>query len=104
MDFVAGVIDQVPNISVITQIEALSWLNPDKAREAIVAEFVGDANILPLSPAVVAQCVKIRRGRKIRTPDAVIAATAIVHDLVLITGDGGFKNIEGLQVIDPHGL
>lgn len=104
MDFVAEVIDQTPNISVITEIEALSWLSPDKGKEAIVAEFIRDANVLPLSPAVVAQCVKIRRGRKIKTPDAIVAATAIAHGLVLITGDGDFKNIQGLQVIDPRDL
>ena len=46
MDFVADVIDQRPNISVITEIEALSWHNPDKSKEAIVRAFIEDANIL----------------------------------------------------------
>ena len=40
MDFIADVIDQIPNISVITEIEALSWVNPDKSKEAIVKEFI----------------------------------------------------------------
>lgn len=30
MEFVGKVIDQTPNISFITQIEALSWISPDK--------------------------------------------------------------------------
>ncbi|MES2648411.1 MAG: hypothetical protein V4717_16150 [Bacteroidota bacterium] len=33
MAFVAEIIDQTPTISVITQIEALSWVNPDRSRE-----------------------------------------------------------------------
>ncbi len=104
MIFVANAIDQMPNISVITEIEALSWLSPDKKKEAIVKAFIEDANILPLSPDVVAQCVKIRRSRKVKTPDAIIAATAIVHSLTLITSDNDFNNIEGLKVVDPYSL
>jgi predicted nucleic acid-binding protein len=104
MDFMAGVLDQTPTISVITEIEALSWVNPDKSKEQIVEAFVQDATVLALTPAVVAQCVSIRRSRKIKTPDAIIAATAIVHNLTLVTSDSDFDNIQGLKVIDPSGL
>ena len=104
MDFIADVIDQIPNISVITEIEARSWISPDKSKEAIVQAFIQDANILGLTPDVISQCVKIRRSKKIKTRDAIIAATAIVQGLTLITSDGDFKNIPGLLVIDPHSL
>ena len=36
MDFIAEVLDQTPTISVITEIEALSWINPDKSKEQSV--------------------------------------------------------------------
>lgn len=104
MDFMAEVLDQTPTISVITEIEALSWINPDKSKEQIVKAFVQDATVLALTPAVVAQCVSIRRSRKIKTPDAIMAATAIVYNLTLITSDSDFNNIQGLDVIDPHSL
>jgi predicted nucleic acid-binding protein len=103
-EFVSNVIDQTPIISVITEIEALSWVNPDKNKEQILKSFVQDATILELSSSVVAQCVTIRRSRKIKTPDAIIAATAIVYNLTLITSDSDFFNIPNLQVIDPHSL
>lgn len=101
MDFMAEVLDQTPAISVITEIEALSWVNPDKSKELIVKAFVKDVTVLALAPTVVAQCVAIRRSRKIKTPDAIIAATAIAHNLTLITSDNGFKDIQGLKSIDP---
>jgi predicted nucleic acid-binding protein len=101
MFFIGEVIDQIPNISVITVIEALSWRNQDKQKEVIVKEFIEDANVLELSHEVVSQCVKIRRNKKIKTPDAIIAATAIVHKLTLITSDTDFKNIENLHLINP---
>ncbi len=96
MFFMAQVIDQTPTISVITQIEALSW-----HKEQIVKSFIHDATVLALTPAVVNQCVNIRRTRKIKIPDAIIAATAIANNLRLITSDSDFNNIHGLQVIDP---
>jgi hypothetical protein len=104
MGFMAEVLDQIPTISVITEIEALSWINPDKSKEQIVKAFIQDATVLALTPDVVAQCVSIRRSRKIKTPDAIMAATAIVHNLTLITSDSDFNNIAGLNVIDPFNL
>ena len=64
LSFIANVIDQVPNISVITQIEALSWVDVDKRKEAIVEEFIKDANVISLTQEVVRKCVSIRRNRK----------------------------------------
>jgi len=101
MSFISDVMDKIPNISVITEIEALSWIAPDKVYETIIKEFIKDANILPLTKKVVAECVQIRRSRKIKTPDAIIAATAIVYNLTLITNDNDFKNIKHLQTINP---
>ena len=104
MNFIAEIIDKTPNISVITEIEALSWINPDKTKEQIVREFIRDSNVLGLSPSIVNQCVKIRRSRKIKTPDAIIAATAITHNLILLTVDDDFNKIAGLKVINPNSL
>jgi hypothetical protein len=40
MEFVAEIIDNTPIISVITQIEAMSWVNSDKSKENFLKEFV----------------------------------------------------------------
>jgi predicted nucleic acid-binding protein len=104
MGFVSDVIDLTPNISVITVIEALSWRSPEKRYEAIIKEFVDNSNILGLSQKEVARCVQIRRSKKIKTPDAIIAATAIVNGLTLITSDADFANIPDLALINPNSL
>jgi len=101
MSFISDVIDKIPNISVITEIEALSWIAPDKLYETIINEFIKNANILPLTKNVVTECVQIRRNKKIKTPDAIIAATAIVNGLTLITNDSDFINIRHLQTMNP---
>jgi hypothetical protein len=40
MDFMAEIIDKKPIISVVTEIEALSWISSDKNKEAIVQSFI----------------------------------------------------------------
>jgi predicted nucleic acid-binding protein len=104
MNFVSDVIDLTPNISVITVIEALSWHSPEKRHEAIIKDFVDNSNILGLPQKVVARCVQIRRNKKIKTPDAIIAATAIENGLTLITSDNDFANIPELALINPNNL
>jgi predicted nucleic acid-binding protein len=104
MNFIAAIIDETPTLSVITEIEALSWINHVKNKEQIVTSFINDANVLPLTNDVVARCISIRRAKKIKIPDAIIAATAITHNLTLITSDTDFNKIPELKIIDPKSL
>jgi hypothetical protein len=48
------VVDSIPQLSVITQIELLSWRNGFETR---VGEFVNDSIILALTPEVVGVCI-----------------------------------------------
>jgi predicted nucleic acid-binding protein len=102
MDFMNTVIDAVPNISIITQIELLCW-NTDAATEQNVKDFVADSTVLNISHEVIIQCVNLRKSKKIKTPDAIIAATALVYNFTIITNnEKDFSNISGLNAINPH--
>ncbi len=104
IDFLDSVIDAVPNLSVISQIELLCW-NTDKATTEKVKNFIADSVILDISPDVVAHCVALRKGKKIKTPDAIIAASALANGFVLITNnEKDFANIKGLKIVNPHKL
>ena len=94
--------DAVPNISIITQIELLCW-STDETTTQNVKNFITDSVVLNISPDVIAQCVGIRKGKKIKTPDAIIAATALAYGYTLITNnEKGFANIKGLNIVNPH--
>ena len=59
--------------------------------------------VLDISPDVIAQCVALRKGKKIKTPDAIIAATALAYGFTLITNnEKDFANISGLKMVNPH--
>ncbi len=102
MEFIGEIIDNTPNISIITKIESLAWVTSDKNKERIIADFVEYSNIFELTPPIVNLCIKIKRNRKIKTPDAIIAATAICNNLTLITSDKDFTNISDLKVLNPN--
>ena len=101
MAFMDQVIDAIPHISVITQIELLCWkTNP--TLYSYVQEFTDDSVILSITPKVVAHCVQIRRQKRTKTPDAIIAATALANDLAVITHNvKDFDGIHSLVVVDP---
>lgn len=96
-----SVMDAMPNLSVITQIELLCW-KTDSAKEQQVKDFITESSILDITPDVIMHCVDIRRKKKIKTPDAIIAATALSYDYTFITNnEKDFSNIKGLKIVNP---
>ena len=102
MEFMNPIVDRVPNVSVISKIEVLGFQAPELHYQ-LLSDFMNDAIVLDLTSSVVEVCIDIRKKNKTKLPDAIIAATALVYDLVLITRNiSDFKNIQGLKVINPH--
>ena len=90
-------------ISAVTKIEVLGWLNATKEQLSPLYTFTEIAIILPINDTVINKTIGIRQHKKIALGDAIIAATALVNGLVLITRNtSDFKSIEGLEVIDPY--
>jgi predicted nucleic acid-binding protein len=97
-----AVIDAIPKLSVISQIELLCW-NTDKVTEQNVKEFISDSVVLDITPDVIRHCVALRKNKKIKTPDAIIAATALAHKLAIITNnEKDFAGIKGLNLVNPY--
>ena len=95
---------QFPTFSVITQIELLCW-DTDIVTEQNVRNFIADSVILDINPDVINHCVALRKNKKIKTPDAIIAATALAYNFTLVTGnEKDFANIKGLKLLNPHRL
>jgi predicted nucleic acid-binding protein len=95
-------IDAIPNISIITQIELLCW-DTDKMTTQSVKDFIDDSVVMDISANVIAHCVALRKGKRIKTPDAIIAATALAYGCTLITAnEKDFANIKGLKLINPY--
>ncbi len=63
---------------------------------------MNDAKVFDLTNNIVDASIEIRKNNKTKLPDAIIAATALVNDLCLITRNiSDFKNIDGLELLNP---
>lgn len=77
------------NISIITKIEFLGWSQfavdaqlHDKAKA-----FISNATVFGLTDEIAAKTISLRQQFKTKTPDAIIAATALVHELEIATNN-----------------
>ena len=58
--------------------------------------------VIELEQPVKLKTAEIRKAHKLKLPDAIIAATALVYDLTLLSRNvADFKNIVGLKMINP---
>lgn len=104
-EFIANTINTHFIISVVVEIEALTYHDtPNKM--PLIEEFINMATILQLDSIITKKAIEIRRKhRKLKLGDAIIGATAIIHNLILITNNvKDFANIKDLKIIDLHSL
>ncbi len=102
MQFLHLIIEQVPNISVINKIEVLRFDSPNKETYLTLVEFVNECLILNLNDSVINLTISICKANRIKLPDAIIAATAITFDLILLTRNiTDFKTINNLKTLNP---
>lgn len=105
MQLLNTTVDDNPIVSIITKIETLGFNFKSMEEQTIVEMFINGSTVIDLSDDIVSKTIEIRKTKKIKLPDAIIAAAALVYDLVLISRNtSDFTNIDGLKVIDPHSL
>lgn len=105
MQLLNTIVDDAPMISIITKMETLGYNFTSNDEQTTLETFINGSTILDLNNDIVNKTIDIKKGKKIKLPDAIIAATAIVYDLVLVSRNiSDFKNISGINVIDPHDL
>jgi predicted nucleic acid-binding protein len=80
-------------ISVITEIEALAKPGMTAEEEVEAKEFLSDCSIVDISPEIKLEAIRIRRGKKLRLPDAIIAATAVCLKAPILSNDSDIINL-----------
>ena len=103
LDFVEENLDEMGSfLSIISKIELLGWQTPNAKAIKKVEQFVNDSEVIMLTNEIAEKAIELKRNQKIKLPDAVIAATAIVNDFTLISrNDDDFRKILGLKYLNP---
>lgn len=87
--------------SIISKIELLGF-NQTPAEEQQARLFLSGLQELELTSDIAEETIQLRKNYKIKLPDAAIAASALIHQLTLITRNtSDFLRIAGLDIINP---
>ena len=99
-----GYFDNNFSLSIISKIEVLGFNDSSDELKQLV-DFIDLANIIYVDDVIANKTIELRKIYKIKLPDALIAATALVYNFMLISRNiSDFKKIDGLNFIDPYTL
>jgi len=94
--------DHAPAVSAVSYVEVLGYHQTNDQEQQYFKEFFRLARVLPLSQAVLGQAVALRQQRRMSLGDALVAGTALVHGLTLVTRNvDDFQWIQGLLLLNP---
>lgn len=90
------------SVSNITRLEVMGyWRNSDAEYERF-ALFFDAIHVIAISSDIIDRAIRLRRERSMGSVDAIIAATALLHQLPLVTHNtSDFQWITELELIDP---
>ena len=104
MNLVNSAVDDIPNISIISKIEVLSYKTDEEEYE-LLQNFCKDALVIELSDDIVSKTIDLRIQYKLKTPDAIIAATALTDNMILLARNiNDFGKVQGPTIINPFEL
>jgi predicted nucleic acid-binding protein len=94
--------DDVLFISDVTFMETLGYAFADATEMQETQNLVSILIRTPIEEAIVQKVLALRQNHRIKLPDAIIAATALVHDYILVTRDiSDFSRIPGMALLNP---
>ena len=89
-------------VSAISYVEVLGFPRLNDTERRWFTEFFDNAEWIHVSRPVLDEAVRLRQQRATKLGDALIAATALVYNLELVTHNvADFSWIAGLRVTDP---
>jgi predicted nucleic acid-binding protein len=89
-------------VSAISYLEVLGYHRLTAADLQDFKAFFALLSMIPITQAVIEQATHLRQQRKMSVGDSIIAATAILHKLTLVTANtNDFQWIPDIQLLNP---
>jgi predicted nucleic acid-binding protein len=91
--FERALADNEQIISVVTELELLSFPRISEEQETKIKLFLAKRKIVPLTEEIKGKTIEFRRETNKKLPDSIIAATSIVSNATLLTSDKELLNV-----------
>ena len=105
INFLNIILEKESVISFISEIELQAWDPVDPDDMKIYHSFISKSIVFGVKDDVIKETIRIRKTYKLKLPDALIAATAIINDMILIAdNDKDFAAVDELKYINPKRL
>jgi len=76
--------------SIIVKLELLKFPGITSDEENVINEFLKFVPIIQFNPSIEKETILISRSSKLKLPDAIIGATAILYEAEIVTNDEHF--------------
>ncbi len=88
--------------SAITRLEILGFAGLNETDENGLRQLLAEFEEAQITSPVIERAIQIRKSIRIKIPDALLAATALVHQAKMVTRNTvDLRNIEGLAIVSP---
>lgn len=96
------IVENEPTVSAISYVEALGYHKLSPVEKLNLEGFFASARMLMISQVILDRAVSLRQTRKMSLGDSLVAATALINDLTLVTRNvEDFKWIPNLKLLNP---
>lgn len=87
-------------VSGITKLEVLGFHRLSESESYKFVAFFNAVTVLSLTDEVIKEAIRLRQQRKRSLGDSIIAATALIHKIPVLTHNTqDFLSVEGIEVI-----
>ena len=85
-------------VPTIVQYEIFKWLSRERTSEdaTLAITFTGECDVRDLSTDIAILAAELSASRGLHATDAIIFATAQIHEAPLVTCDAHFKDLPGV--------
>ncbi len=92
-------VESRPFIATVTELELFSFPFLTSVESARIEEFISACIVVVLDSQIARIGAKLRREHRLKTPDSIIAATALFTNSTLLTRNRkDFKRVPNLQL------
>ncbi len=94
--------EKTPAVSAVSYVEVLGYHRLRDSERGHFEAFSAESQVLSLSQPVLDTAVRLRQGKKIKLGDSLVAGTALLYGLTLVTRNvDDFIGIDGLTILNP---